>query len=90
MSTQAFREDRIQNEALATQDIRRLCDLFGLSVKGAERDLLTLDHPVTHGDSVKLYRDALAGRRGIAIATGAGYFSPHRSPPNFKRKAPAI
>ena len=37
-SAQAIREDRILNEALATDgDIRRLCDLFGLTVGGAER-----------------------------------------------------
>jgi hypothetical protein len=35
LSTQAVREDRILDEAIATGgDIRRLCDLFGLSVKG--------------------------------------------------------
>jgi len=38
VSAQAIREDRILNEAIATGgDIRRLCDLFGLSVKAAER-----------------------------------------------------
>ncbi len=38
MSPQAVREDRILDEALATGgDIRRLCDLFGLTVGGAER-----------------------------------------------------
>lgn len=41
-SAQALREDRILDEALATNDIRRLVDLFGLSVKGAERYLETL------------------------------------------------
>lgn len=46
MSARALREDRILDEALATQDIRRLCDLFGLSIKGAERYLSTLDHPL--------------------------------------------
>ncbi|WP_211880849.1 hypothetical protein [Pseudarthrobacter albicanus] len=44
MSAQALREDRILDEAQATQDIRRLCDLFGLSVPAAER-YLTTDHP---------------------------------------------
>lgn len=39
MSPQALREDRILYEAQTTNDIRRLCDLFGLSVKGAERYL---------------------------------------------------
>ena len=43
-SAQALREDRILDEARATKDIRRLCDLFGLSVKGAERYLDILDH----------------------------------------------
>ncbi|GAA4102912.1 hypothetical protein [Nonomuraea soli] len=38
INTQAIREDRILHEAIATEgDIRRLCDLFGLSVAGAER-----------------------------------------------------
>ena len=38
VSAQAVREDRILDEALATGgDIRRLCDLFGLTVGGAER-----------------------------------------------------
>ena len=37
-SPQAIREDHILDEALATGgDIRRLCDLFGLTVGGAER-----------------------------------------------------
>ena len=43
---QAIREDRILDEAHATGgDIRRLCDLFGLSVSAAERYTATLDHP---------------------------------------------
>jgi len=38
ISPQAVREDRILDEALATGgDIRRLCDLFGLTVGGTER-----------------------------------------------------
>jgi hypothetical protein len=38
ISPQAVREDRILDEALATRgDVRRLCDLFGLTVGGAER-----------------------------------------------------
>jgi len=45
MSAQAIREDRILHEAHATRgDIRRLCDLFGLSVSGAERYTATVDH----------------------------------------------
>jgi hypothetical protein len=44
MSTQALREDRIVHEILATGgDIRRLCDLFGLSIGGAERYAAVLD-----------------------------------------------
>ena len=43
---QAIREDRILHEAHAGGgDLRRLCDLFGLSVSGAERYTATLDHP---------------------------------------------
>jgi hypothetical protein len=38
ISPQAVREDRILHEALAAGGgIRRLCDLFGLTVGGAER-----------------------------------------------------
>ncbi|MYW90493.1 hypothetical protein [Amycolatopsis rubida] len=36
-SAQAIREDRILHEAITTGDVRRLCDLFGLTVGGAER-----------------------------------------------------
>jgi integrase len=44
ISAQAIREDRILHEAQATGgDIRRVCDLFGLSVRGAQRYTDTLD-----------------------------------------------
>ncbi len=44
MSAQAIREDRILHEAQATRgDVRRLCDLFGLPVSGAERYTATVD-----------------------------------------------
>ncbi|ABK05857.1 hypothetical protein Arth_4216 (plasmid) [Arthrobacter sp. FB24] len=43
---QALREDRILHEIHATGgDIRRICDLFGLSVEGATRYLNTVEHP---------------------------------------------
>jgi hypothetical protein len=46
ISAQVLREDRILREAHATGgDARRLCDLFGLSVSGAERYTATVDHP---------------------------------------------
>ena len=46
ISAQAIREDRILNEAHATGgDVRRLIDLFGLSVEGAQRYAATVDHP---------------------------------------------
>ncbi len=42
---QALREDRILHEIRATGgDVRRLCDLFGLSVEGATRYLATVEH----------------------------------------------
>jgi hypothetical protein len=45
-SAQALREDRVLHELHAAGgDVRRLCDLFGLSIGGAERYLTTLDHP---------------------------------------------
>ena len=44
--SQALREDRILNEAQATGgDVRRLCDLFGLSVAAATRYTNTVDPP---------------------------------------------
>ena len=48
---QALREDRILQEIHATGgDIRRICDLFGLSVTAAMRYALTLAHPdLEHG-----------------------------------------
>ncbi|WP_239341611.1 hypothetical protein [Frankia sp. CiP3] len=52
LSAQAIREDRILHEAHATRgDVRRLCDLFGLSVAGAQRYTATVDHPaIAHLD----------------------------------------
>jgi site-specific recombinase XerC len=46
----ALREDRILHEIHATGgDVRRICDLFGLSVEGATRYLSTVEHPdLTH------------------------------------------
>jgi hypothetical protein len=38
MPVRRIREDRLLYEASAARgDVRRLCDLFGLSIKGAER-----------------------------------------------------
>lgn len=46
LGPQTLREDRILNEIHATGgDIRRICDLFGLSVEGATRYLKTIEHP---------------------------------------------
>jgi hypothetical protein len=42
----ALREDRILHEIHATGgDVRRICDLFGLSVAGATRYLKSVEHP---------------------------------------------
>jgi len=46
MTTQTVREDRILNELHATGgDVRRICDLFGLSIAGAARYASVLNHP---------------------------------------------
>jgi hypothetical protein len=46
LKPQALREDRIVQEIHATGgDIRRLCDLFGLTVDGAMRYTAALNHP---------------------------------------------
>ena len=47
ISAQAIREDQILHEVHATGgDVDRLCDLFGLSISGAERYTATVDHPI--------------------------------------------
>lgn len=53
---QALREDRILHEIHATGgDVRRICDLFGLSIEGATRYLKTVEHPdlTIEGDRVR-------------------------------------
>lgn len=46
LSAAALREDRILNETHATAgDVRRLADLFGLSINASIRYAATLDHP---------------------------------------------
>jgi len=55
LSVTAIREDRILNEAHATGgDMRRLTDLFGLSISAATRYTATVDHPdlIRVGDKV--------------------------------------
>jgi hypothetical protein len=48
LSAQALREDRILHEIHATGgDVRRIADLFGLTVSGATRYLNTHDLPNT-------------------------------------------
>ena len=50
---QLLREDRILHEIHATGgDVRRICDLFGLTISGATRYLNTVEHPdlTTEGD----------------------------------------
>ena len=47
---QALREDRILQEIQATGgDVRRICDLFGLTIGAALRYGLTLGHPTWKG-----------------------------------------
>jgi hypothetical protein len=47
----ALREDRILHEIHATGgDVRRIYDLFGLSVEGATRYLKTVEHPDLRND----------------------------------------
>ncbi|WP_226961395.1 MULTISPECIES: hypothetical protein [Streptomyces] len=46
LKPQALREDRILDEIHATGgDVRRRCDLFGLSITGALRYAATIEHP---------------------------------------------
>lgn len=49
LTAQAIREDRILDELHANGDIRRICDLFGLSISGAVRYQSAIEHPdLTH------------------------------------------
>ncbi len=58
LSPTALREDRILDEARATDgDVRRVCDLFGLSIEAACRYTATLNHP-------DLASDTSAGTQG--------------------------
>ncbi len=46
LAPRPLREDRILHEVHATGgDVRRICDLFGLSIKGAMRYQAVLEHP---------------------------------------------
>ncbi|MGW9132003.1 hypothetical protein [Streptomyces sp. NPDC055681] len=46
INVQALREDRILQEIHATGgDVRRICDLFGLSISGALRYAAVIEHP---------------------------------------------
>ena len=62
MAIQQIREDRILHEALATGgDVRRLCDLFGISVAAALRYTAVLDPPGLAGRTALLRGDWTAG-----------------------------
>ncbi|MEU1073584.1 MULTISPECIES: hypothetical protein [unclassified Streptomyces] len=53
LKPQALREDRILQEIHATGgDVRRICDLFGLSIEAAQRYRNTVEHPDLAGGSV--------------------------------------
>ncbi len=46
LDSKGLREDRILHEVHATGgDVRRICDLFGLSIKAAMRYTAVLEHP---------------------------------------------
>lgn len=69
LSAQAVREDRILHEAMVTGgDVRRLCDLFGLSVKGAERYAHVLDPPTALDTSTRTSTKT----SGVRATAGAG------------------
>lgn len=44
-SADAIRQDRILDELRATGDVRRLCDLFGLSIEATNRYVRLLNEP---------------------------------------------
>jgi hypothetical protein len=50
MRPQEIREDRILHELIASRgDLRRICDMFGLSIRGARRYATALGHPGLSG-----------------------------------------
>lgn len=54
LTAQAIREDRILDELNASGgDVRRLCDLFGLSIAGAARYTTALHHPDHPGSAAE-------------------------------------
>ena len=74
---QAIREDRFVHEAHASGgDIRRICDLFGLSVTAAERYIDTIDHPdlIAKGQISLTIRDTRPAvtRAGTRTPPGSG------------------
>jgi len=49
LNPRSLRSDRILQEIYATGgDVRRICDLFGLTIGGASRYAATLGHPSFH------------------------------------------
>lgn len=65
LTPRGLREDRILDEVRATGgDVRRICELFGISVEAALRYLGPTDHtpvPPTHGPSQETLRLASSG-----------------------------
>jgi hypothetical protein len=62
LSATALREDRILDEARASGgDVRRICDLFGLSIQAACRHTATLDHPYLVSDASAGTEDSTSG-----------------------------
>lgn len=75
LSPQALREDRILQEIHATGgDIRRICDLFGLSIEAAMRYASTIDPP------------DLADIRALSPPTRGTNEAIHGSPPRSSRR----
>src|SRR3546814_3969408 len=63
---QALREDRILQEIHATDgDIRRICDLFGLSVDAAQRYANTIAHPALEQPTTPVPRTRQIGRAHV-------------------------
>jgi len=60
---QALREDRILQEIHATGgDVRRICDLFGITIETAMRYTLSLAHPDLRAPSSQLLEPEAAHR----------------------------
>ncbi len=87
LRAQTVREDRIRNEVQATAgDVRRVCDMFGLSIDAALRYTDTLNHSTSSG--VPTHSPHRGGEARVARAAARGHaLAPRRDVSDCSRPA---